>query len=153
MITITEVPPDQYETVIPLLNEAEEWEPALRWGLEHLSDAVYRLDEDGALAGAVSVQWRADPAEIEELAIDPARRGRGLGRQLVAWVLQEARRRNKRAVIVGTANSSILNLKFYQLCGFRLDHVRKDYFRYYPEPRFEDGLQIRDLIMFRIELE
>jgi hypothetical protein len=53
---------------------------------------------------------------------------------------------------VGTANSSIGNLAFYQRVGFRMDHVRKDYFSYYREPRYENGIQIRDLLVFRREL-
>jgi hypothetical protein len=33
-----------------------------------------------------------------------------------------------------------------------MDHVRKDYFWYYREPIYEDGIQIRDMLMFRSDL-
>jgi GNAT superfamily N-acetyltransferase len=151
-ITVREATQPEIEQVIPLLLLAEPWEPALRWGLEHLSDAVYRMDEDGQMVGAVSVQWRGDPCEIEELGVDPARQGQGLGRQLVEWVIEEARRRSKSAVLVGTPNASIGNIAFYQRLGFRMDHIRKDYFRYYRSPRYENGIQVRDLLVFRYDL-
>ena len=98
------------------------------------------------------MQWRSDPCEIMELAVAPERHGQGIGRQIVAWLIDEARRRGKRAVLVGTANSSIGNMAFYQKTGFRMDHVRKDYFWYYREPIYENGIQIRDMLVFRYDL-
>ena len=40
----------------------------------------------------------------------------------------------------------------YQKVGFRMDQVRKDYFRYYSEPIYENGIQIRDMLVFRFEM-
>src|SRR5262249_40987874 len=109
-------------------------------------------DEDEHLAGAATMQWRGDPCEIMELAITPERQGQGLGKQFVAWLIDEARRHGKHRLLVGTANSSIANIAFYQRCGLRMDHIRHDYFWYYREPRFENGIQIRDMLVFRYDL-
>jgi GNAT superfamily N-acetyltransferase len=152
MLTIKEARPEEIDSLIPLLLQAEESERALRWGLAHLVDTVYRADADGALVGAATMQWRGDPCEIMELAVAPERQRQGLGRQIVAWLVELARRRGKSAVLVGTANSSIGNIAFYQKVGFRMDQVRKDYFRYYREPHYENGIQIRDMLVFRYEL-
>jgi N-acetylglutamate synthase-like GNAT family acetyltransferase len=152
-ITIREARPDEIEVLIPLLRQAEESERALRWSLANLSDAVYCADDDDQLIGAATMQWRADPCELVELAVAPERQGQGIGRAIVGWLLAEARRRGKRQMLVGTANSSIGNIAFYQKCGFRMDHVRKDYFWYYREPRYENGIRIRDMIVFRHDLE
>lgn len=153
MITIREAQPREREELIPLLLLAEPSERALRWGLAHLSDAVYRVeDAAGALVGAVSMQWRGDPCEIEELAVAPEQQGRGIGKQIVAWLIAEARRRGKRAVRVGTPNASIGNIAFYQKCGFRMEQIRHDYFRYYRAPRYENGIQVRDMLVFRYDL-
>lgn len=151
-ITITETHGPAIEPLIPLLLQAEPSEPALRWGLAHLSDAVYRMDDDGVLVGAASIQWRDEPCEIEELGIAPDRHGQGLGRQFIVWLCDEARRRGKRTIIVGTPNASLGNIGFYQKVGFRMDHIRNDYFRYYRTPRFENDIQIRDLLVFKCEL-
>ena len=64
----------------------------------------------------------------------------------------EASRRGKRAIEVGTANASIGKLAFYQRCGFRFDHVRRDPFRYHRTPLYENGIEIRDLVVFRRDL-
>ncbi len=149
------------EALVPLLLLAEPSERALRWSLAHLSDAVYRLDApgapaggagDGAPAGAVTMRWEGDPCEIVELAVAEGRQGQGLGRHFLDWIAGEARRRGKRAVEVGTANASLGNIAFYQRCGFRMHHVRRDYFTYYRTPRVEHGIEVRDLLVFRREL-
>jgi GNAT superfamily N-acetyltransferase len=151
-LIIREAHDDEIEALIPILRLAEESESAVHWSLANLSDMVYRMDLDGQLVGAATVQWRNDPAEIMELAIAPERQGQGLGKQLVAWLVEEARRRGKRRMLVGTANSSIGNIAFYQRCGFRMDHIRKDYFWYYREPHYEHGIQVRDMLVFGCDL-
>ena len=142
----------EIETVIPMLLQAEESERALRWGLANLVDAVYCMEIEEQLIAAATLQWRGDLAEIIELAVHPHQHGRGHGRRMLAWVQAEARGRNKTGLIVGTANSSIGNIAFYQRCGFRMDHVRRDYFSYYRQPVYEDGIQIRDMLVFSIDL-
>jgi len=149
---IREARPDEIEALIPILRQAEESERALRWSLANLSDAVYRMDAGDQLVGAATMQWRNDPCEIMELAIAAERQRQGFGKRLVAWLVDEARRRGKSAVLVGTANSSIDNIAFYQRCGFRMDQVRRDYFWYYREPHYENGIQIRDMLVFRYDL-
>lgn len=151
-IVIREVTGDEIEEVIPLLLLAEGSERALRWGLAHLVDTVYRMDDDGQLVGAATLRWNDEPCEIQELAIVEERQGQGLGKQFMAWLLDEGRQRHKRQIVVGTANSSIPNIAFYQKCGFRMDHIRQDYFRYYREPVYEHGIQIRDMLVFRYDL-
>jgi GNAT superfamily N-acetyltransferase len=152
VLDVREVPPREREAVIPLLLLAEPSERALRWSLEHLSDVTYRAELDGALVGAATMRWRDEPCELVELAVDASRQGRGIGRALVAWLLAEARRRGKQAMVVGTANSSIDNIAFYQKCGFRMDHVRPDYFWYDTTGRSEHGIPTRDLLVFRYAL-
>jgi ribosomal protein S18 acetylase RimI-like enzyme len=98
------------------------------------------------------VQWRNDPAEIIELAVAPQMHGQGYGRRMIHAIIELARQRGKQQLIVGTANSSIGNLAFYQKCGFRMESVRRDYFWYYREPVYEDGIRIRDMLMFSYDL-
>ena len=134
---------------MPVLRLAEPSERALRWSLGHLSDAVYRADVDGVTAAAATMRWSGDPCEIVELAVAESFQGRGVGRAVVAWLSEEAARRRKTAIEVGTGNASLGNLAFYQKCGFRFDHVRHDYFRYHRPPLVENGITVRDLVVFR----
>ena len=150
--TIREASTDEIEALFPLLLLAEPSERALRWSLANLSDAVYRMDDDGRLVGAATMRWEGDPCEIVELAIVQGEQGRGLGKELVAWLVAQAGRRGKGAMTVGTPNASIDNIAFYQKCGFRMDEVRHDYFWYYRTPRFEHGIRVRDMLVFRYAL-
>jgi len=52
-------------------------------------------------------------------------------------------------VLVGTANSSLENIAFYQKCGFRMDHVRRDYFVYVQPPVIQNGIVMRDMLVLR----
>jgi len=151
-IRVTELPRNEVESLIPILILAEPSERALRWSLRNLSDTAYRIQVDGEAVGAVSVRWNDEPAEIVELAIAEAWQGRGLGRRFIDWLIGEAKRRRRRALVVGTRNASIGNIAFYQRCGFRMDRVRRDYFTYYPAPVYENGIEVLDLLMFRYEL-
>ena len=152
-ITIREAHATELESLVPLLLLAEPSESALRWSLGNLSDAAYRMDDDGALVGAATIRWRRDPCEIVEFAVAERRQGQGLGRRFVAWLVDEARRRGKRAMVVGTGNARIGNIVFYQKCGFRMHRVRPDYFWYYREPVFEEGIRLRDMLVFRYAVD
>ena len=152
-VTIREAQAHEIAELIPILLQAEASESALHWSLENLSDTVYRLDADGKVVGAATLRWNQEPVEIIELAIAEDRHGQGLGRQMIDYLIAEAQRRGKRELFVGTANSSVGNFIFYQKCGFRMDHIRKDYFWYHQPPDFENGLPVRDLLVFRYELE
>jgi ribosomal protein S18 acetylase RimI-like enzyme len=138
--------------VTPLLLLAEPSEGALRWSLKNLSDAAYALEDGGEVAAAVTVRWRRPPCEIVELAVVPERQGQGYGRRLVEWVCAEAARRGVPEIVVGTRTTSAGNIIFYQKCGFRADHVKRDYFWYYDEPLVEHGVLVRDMLVFRREL-
>ena len=151
-IAIRQARDEEIEALIPILLLAEHSERALRWGLANLVDAVYRMDDSERLVGAATMKWRSDPCEIMELAIAPEFQRQGLGKQFVAWLIQEARASGKSQTLVGTANSSIDNIAFYQKCGFRMDHVRQDYFRYLPQPSYENGIQIQDMLVFCFDL-
>ncbi len=149
---IREAREGELETLFPLLLLAEPSASALSWGLKNLSDTVYRMDAGGELVGAATMNWRREPCEMLELAILRERQGRGLGRQFVEWLVAEARRRGKPEIIVGTSTTSAANIIFYQKCGFRADHIRHDYFWYYDEPVYENGLVVRDMLVFRLDL-
>ncbi len=140
------------ENVLPILLLAEESASAVRWSLNNLSDTLYRMDDDGVPIGAATLRWNSEPCEILELAIVKDRQGQGLGKQFINYLLAEGRRRGKTELLVGTATSSAENIIFYQRCGFRMHQVRQDYFWYYSEPIFVNGIRLRDMIVFRYDL-
>jgi GNAT superfamily N-acetyltransferase len=150
--TVRELSAEEVERAVPLLLLAEPSEAALRWSLRNLSDAAYALGDGGEVVAAVTVRWRREPCELVELGVLPERQGRGYGRRLVEWVCAEAARRGVKEMLVGTRTTSAGNIIFYQKCGFRADHVKRDYFWYYDEPLVEHGIVVRDMLVFRREL-
>ena|ERR1051325_2980496 len=86
---------------------------------EDLRDfAVY--EEDGEVLGCVglTIIW-ADLAEVRSLAVDSAHQGRGIGRQLVEWTIEEARRLHIRRLM-----SLTYEQRFFEKLGFEV--VSKD---------------------------
>ena len=152
-LAATELSAAERGVVVPLLLLAEPSASALDWSFDNLSDTVYRFDLGATLAGAATMRWRDDPSELVELAVDAAQQGRGIGRRIVDWLVAEGRRRGRRAIEVGTSSTSLENIAFYQKCGFRPSAVRRDYFWYYRGEKRENGIPIRDMIVFRYDLE
>lgn len=150
--SIREARKDEREAIFPLLLLAEPSASALRWSLKNLSDTAYVMEAEGQLVGAATVRFRREPCEIVELAVAAELHGRGFGQQFVARLIAEARGRGKTEVLVGTSSTSAGNIIFYQKCGFRVHGVRLDYFWYYDEPVYENGLPVRDMIVLRHDL-
>ncbi len=82
---------------------------------EDLRDfAVY--ETDGQIVGtvALSLIW-ADLCEVRSLAVDENQRGRGIGRQLVEWTVDEARRLHMRRLMSLTYEQT-----FFEKLGFEV---------------------------------
>jgi N-acetylglutamate synthase-like GNAT family acetyltransferase len=140
------------EKLLPLLNDAEEDEQRVRARLTDSSYTTYAALDDKQLVGAATVHWQSDESEIEYIAVDASLRGQGYGKAIIALLLQEARRRRVQSLLVGTASSALNNLIFYQKCGFRVDHVRRDFFSYIQPPIMEHGVLMRAMLVLRYEL-
>ena len=151
-ITVREARQDEQGAIFPLLLLAEPSASALRWSLKNLSDTAYVLEHDGRLAGAATMRFRREPCEVVELAVAKELQGRGLGRHFLGRLIEEARRRGKPEVFLGTSSTSAGNIIFYQKCGFRVHEVRPDYFWYYDRPVYEHGILVRDMIVLRHDL-
>lgn len=56
-------------------------------------------------------------------------------------------------ILICTAYFAIMQLNFYQKMGYELFRVIKDFFiTNYPEPVFENGKQLKDMLMLRKKL-
>ncbi|MFD2132129.1 GNAT family N-acetyltransferase [Pseudogracilibacillus auburnensis] len=86
--------------------------------------------------------------ELKNIAIDPNYRGKGIGKLILSDACTIYQNRGYSKMIVGTANSSIENIAFYQKAGFRMSEIKKDFFKKYPKPIYENGIQALDMIMF-----
>ena len=149
-------PGPERETLVPLLLQADEPEP-LRAYLQD-GDLYVLRDSSGAAVGATMVlpaEGEPGTAELKAVAVAAGQHNRGLGKRMLAGVLDDLRRRGVRRVIVGTSNAGIGQIAFYQKAGFRLWRIERDYFTpergYDPDER-ENGLAHRDMVWFDQDL-
>ena len=90
--------------------------------------------------------------EIKNIATDPAAQGKGYGRKLIEFVMENYRDRCTQ-MLVGTGDSP-LTVPFYQKCGFKEHHRVKNFFTdNYDHPIFEAGVQLVDMVYFARETE
>jgi amino-acid N-acetyltransferase len=86
---------------------------------ESLRDfAVYEKDGDVVGCTALAIIW-ADLTEVRSLAVDNAYRGQGIGKRLVEWCVEEARRLQVRRLM-----SLTYEQMFFEKLGFEV--VNKD---------------------------
>ncbi len=148
------IPMPEAEALLSVLRDAEEGEERIRAALLDPACVAYAARVDGQLVGAAVVRWDKDEAsEILYIAVIAEQRKKGYGKQIIAALQAELRERGGRGLLVGTANSSLENMLFYQRCGFRMFEVRRDYFAYIQPPLRECGVVMRDMLVLRYDLE
>lgn len=132
-----------------LLLLADEQESMIDRYLER--GTMYALDDGGVKAVCVVTDEGEGVLEIKNLAVLPACQRKGYGRKFVEFIEQKYRGAYK-ILQVGTGDSP-LTIPFYEACGFVRAYVVPNFFTYnYDHPIYEGGVQLRDMVYFRIEL-
>ncbi|TRW18462.1 GNAT family N-acetyltransferase [Glacieibacterium frigidum] len=91
--------------------DAEEHAAAIAAGTAWVAD-------DGGLVGFLTATVASDALHIDEIAVLPDRQGAGIGRQLIATAVEEARARGLSAVTLTTFRDVAWNAPFYARLGF-----------------------------------
>ena len=143
------------EHFLPLLLLADESLEQVRSYLQR-GDLFAFADNAGNAVGIVLTIPEADGSvELKAVAVDAAHQNRGIGRLMLAAVIEELRRRGVRRAVVGTANAGIGQLAYYQKAGFRLLRIERDFFspaRGYPAVMQDNGIRLRDMVWMDLEL-
>lgn len=101
----------------------------------------------------VLLHTRPQTYEIVNLAVKESCQGKGLGRALLRHALHEAKEQGAGVIELGTGNSSLDQLGFYQREGFRITGIQRDYFtKHYPEPIIENGIPCVDMLRLSKEV-
>jgi ribosomal protein S18 acetylase RimI-like enzyme len=79
---------------------------------------VFVLPMDGAMAAILVVQDRADHLWLDNIAVDPAFQGRGLGRALLAFAEAEARQHGLPEIRLLTHQKMLSNIALYARAGY-----------------------------------
>ncbi len=103
------------------------------------SASLITAELDGAPVGFAVTWFAADEAELGDLAVDPDRRGEGIGRALLTRSIEEAKSRGSRALYLEVRESNRIARALYESAGFEVVGRRP---AYYSEPR-EDACVMR----------
>ena len=121
----------------------------------YLADGnLFVAEWDDTVVG-VYILLQADGAlwELKNIAVPPEWQDKGVGKALIAAAITSAKELGAERLEVGTGNSSINQLAFYQKSGFRMQRIAKNYFTLnYDEPIYENGIQCRDMVIFAMDL-
>jgi len=100
-----------------------------------LCDLIARDD------GFALIRTLAGESELLTIAVDPARRRRGLGRTLLDAALVRARARGAEAIFLEVAADNLAAIALYEAAGFQRSGTRPGYYRQ------ADGFRIDALTM------
>ena len=87
--------------------------------------------------------------EVKNIATATQYQGRGIASAMLHIAKQAAQAGGARALMIGTGNSSLAQLRLYQRLGFRMESVVPDFFANYPEPIYENAILCRDMVRLR----
>jgi ribosomal protein S18 acetylase RimI-like enzyme len=111
--------------------------------------------DEVAVGIVLTLPAEQNSVELKAVAVDTTQQNRGIGRRMLAAVIEELRRRGVRRAIVGTANAGIGQLAYYQKAGFRLLRIERDFFspaRGYPAVMEDNGIRLRDMVWMDLDL-
>lgn len=102
--------------------------------------------------------WALSPVnqeeiEIKNIAVKLEYQGKGLGGIIIRYLVSDLREKGYKVIWVGTGDASFDQLRFYRRNGFSDTDTIKNFFtENYPEPIFENGQQLRDMILLKQNL-
>jgi ribosomal protein S18 acetylase RimI-like enzyme len=79
---------------------------------------IYVIEAGGDVAGFIALYRRRDHIHVENVAVFPARQRQGLGRALLSFAEEEAKRRNVRTIELYTNVKMTENLELYPRLGY-----------------------------------
>ena len=115
------------------------------------SSDLFVIEQGGELI-AVYVLYvlNKDEVEIKNIAVSQDYQGQGIGKLLLQDATHRAREKGFNALLIGTPDCALKQLRLYQQAGFEKFSVRKHFFtENYPKPIYENGIKLEDMVVLR----
>ena len=94
-----------------------------------------------------------DTIEIKNIAVDTKHQGQGIGKLLLRDAISRAKAKGFKTIVIGTGDTAPKQLHLYQKEGFEIFDTKKRFFLdNYPNPIYENGIQLKDMIMLKKDL-
>jgi ribosomal-protein-alanine N-acetyltransferase len=97
----------------------------------------------GGLLGYAILMWLPEEVHLLNLSVDADVQGRGLGAQMLDWLLADGAARGARSILLEVRPSNTSALRLYERKGFHRIGLRR---RYYPA---HDGAREDAIVMVR----
>ena len=144
---------EKKEAPMELLLLADPSEQAISEYLEK-GDCFIAFEGENVIGTCVLVPNDESVLEIMNIAVAIDKQSMGVGKLLIQNAITHATKKGINKLVVGTGNSSLGQIAFYQKCGFRISGIKKDYFSgRYDQPIIENGIVCRDMIIFEMSLK
>jgi len=131
-------------------------DPSVELVTEYLERGTcYTAELDGETVGVILImETKPQTIEVMNLAVREELQNRGIGKQLLLYVIEETKKSDAKTIEIGTGNPGVVQMLLYQKCGFRIVGIDVDFFRRtHPEPIYENGIECRDMIRMRMDLQ
>lgn len=126
-------------------------DPSRELVLDYLNTGECFIYKEGpeTLGCYVLKEINIDKVELVNIAVSENKQGLGIGKKLLLHAFNYAKNSGYKEIVVGTGNSSIGQIAFYQKAGFRMFEIDIGYFeRNYSEKIYENGILCRDMVRF-----
>lgn len=149
---ICEIPPSDAPHTLLLLADPSEDKLASYLPQSRCFVALAEKDHHEVRGACAVLPLPGGGYELMSIAVAPEHQRRGIGSQLLQHVIGVFRYSGAPRLEVGTGSFGY-QLAFYQRHGFRVTAIDRDFFvTHYPQPIFEDGIQLRDMLRLTLEL-
>ncbi|WKZ46799.1 MAG: GNAT family N-acetyltransferase [Anaerolineales bacterium] len=134
-ITYSIVPVAPYEKILNI--DAEDY-PTF---IDNPQKAIFFADVDGKPVGQIKIlPWWNKFAYIEELAVNPDFRGKGIGKALMDRAIAWAKGQNFPGIMLETQDNNVPACKLYEKCGFTLSGFDVNAYKNFSESKNEIAL-------------
>jgi len=116
---------------------------------------IYVLEQENRIIAVYVLQSiNKNEAEMKNIAVATDYQGQGIGKLLLRDATRKAKGKGFKTIIIGTGDAAVRQLHLYQKEGFEVFDVKKSFFiDNYPEPIYENGIQLKHMIMLKKELK
>lgn len=134
-LTYSIVPVEPYEKILNV--DPEDYTTFI----DHPRKVVFFADVDGQPVGQIKmVPWWNKFTYVEELTVDTAYRGKGIGRALLTRAIEWAKQQGFPGVTLETQDNNVPACMLYEKSGFVLSGFDLYAYRNFPESRDEIAL-------------
>lgn len=75
--------------------------------------------DDGIVKGVINRKFMDDKVELSEFYVEPFFKGKGIGRELIQYVISEAKEADKQKIFLWVIKDNLPSRKFYEANGFK----------------------------------